>query len=43
MQYRARITFYGGVKEDERVVKQVVSLGSFVGLRINRVEERAER
>lgn len=42
MQYRCRITFYGGVKEDERIVEQVISLNSFVGLRINRVEEKSE-
>lgn len=40
MKYRVRITFYGGVKKDERVVEQVISLDSFLGLRINRVEER---
>jgi hypothetical protein len=39
--YKVRATFHGGVKKGERVVEQVISLDSFVGLRINRVEERA--
>lgn len=39
-KYRARVSFHGGVKKSERVVKQVLSLDPFVGLRINRVEER---
>jgi hypothetical protein len=39
--YRVRAIFHGGVKKGERVVVQVISLDSFVGLRINRVEERA--
>ena len=38
--YKVRATFHGGVKKGERVVEQVISLDSFVGLRINRVEER---
>lgn len=42
MKYRVHITFYGGVKKDERIVEQVISLDFFRGLRINRVEERAE-
>lgn len=41
MRYTVRATFHGGVKKGERVVEQVISLDSFVGLRINRVEERA--
>jgi hypothetical protein len=41
MSYTVRATFHGGVKKGERVVEQVISLDSFVGLRINRVEERA--
>jgi hypothetical protein len=40
-KYRARVSFHGGVKTDVRVVKQVLSLDPFVGLRINRVEARA--
>lgn len=43
MRYRVRTTYYGGVKNIERIVEQVISLDSFRGLRINRVEERAER
>jgi hypothetical protein len=42
MKYKVSTTFYGGVKKGERVVEQVVSLDAFIGLRINRVEERAE-
>jgi len=41
MKYKARTTFYGGLKKDERVVEQVISLDPFPGLRINRVEEKA--
>lgn len=40
-KYRARVSFHGGVKKGERVVNQMLSLDPFVGLRINRVEERA--
>ena len=39
MQYSVRITFYGGVKEDMRVVEQAISMKPFLGLRINRVEK----
>lgn len=42
MRYKVRATFYGGVKTDERVVEHVISLDSFVGLRVNRVEEKAD-
>lgn len=40
-KYRARISFYGGVDKRERVVKQVISLDPFTGLRINRLEQKA--
>jgi len=42
MRYKVRATFYGGVKTDERVVEHIISLDSFVGLRVNRVEEKAD-
>lgn len=42
IQYKVRATYYGGVKKNERVVEQVISVDSFRGLRINRVEERTE-
>lgn len=42
MRYKVRATFYGGVKTDERVVEHMISLDSFVGLRVNRVEEKAD-
>lgn len=40
-KYGARISFYGGVDKRERVVKQVISLDPFTGLRINRLEQKA--
>jgi hypothetical protein len=39
MQYMVRITFYGGVKKDVRVVEQAITMKPFYGLRINRVEK----
>jgi hypothetical protein len=42
MEYRVRTTYYGGVKKSERLVEQVISLDSFIGLRINRVEEKSK-
>jgi hypothetical protein len=42
MRYKVRATFYGGVKKDERVVEHMISLDSFVGLRVNRVEGKAD-
>jgi hypothetical protein len=43
MRYRVRTTYYGGVKNNERIVEQVISLEPFCGSRINRIEERDER
>lgn len=42
MRYKVRAAFYGGVKTDERVVEHIISLDSFVGLRVNRVEEKTD-
>jgi hypothetical protein len=42
MKYKVRTSFYGGVKKDERIVEQVISLEFFLGLRTNRVEEKGE-
>jgi hypothetical protein len=42
MKYKVRTSFYGGVKKDERIVDQVISLDFFIGLRTNRVEEKGE-
>lgn len=40
-KYRTQISFYGGVDKRERLVKQVISLDPFTGLRINRLEQKA--
>jgi hypothetical protein len=40
LRYKVCISYYGGIKDGQRIVEQVISFDFFQGSRLNRLEER---